>query len=343
MSSQEEDEELGIKPGVIIDSAKQKYTVINMLGEGGFGAVYKVHQSDDRTREFAMKVEKKIETRKHSKLKMEASLKGDLPSPLTTRSLQIAILKLVGAKRAEKSHFTRIVDRGKKPAYFFLVMQLVGKSLADLKAARPDKVLSIGTGLGVASQCLEAVEDLHQHWFIHRDLKPANFACGLDAQKHVIYILDFGIARRLTNAADELKTPRAVVGFKGTVRFASLCCHSGLEMSKKDDCESWFYLLMDLVQTGLPWRRMSDKNEVKGCKEACRKEGNKHKDELYANTPKCRKELAGILDYIDGLQYHDIPDYSFIYASLKEAGAKCGVKNIDGPFDWELEPPSSSK
>ncbi|KAI6192926.1 Tau-tubulin kinase 1 [Aphelenchoides fujianensis] len=326
MSSQEEDEELGIKPGVIIDSAKQKYTVINMLGEGGFGAVYKVHQSDDRTREFAMKVEKKIETRKHSKLKME-----------------IAILKLVGVKRAEKSHFTRIVDRGKKPAYFFLVMQLVGKSLADLKAARPDKVLSIGTGLGVASQCLEAVEDLHQHWFIHRDLKPANFACGLDAQKHVIYILDFGIARRLTNAADELKTPRAVVGFKGTVRFASLCCHSGLEMSKKDDCESWFYLLMDLVQTGLPWRRMSDKNEVKGCKEACRKEGNKHKDELYANTPKCRKELAGILDYIDGLQYHDIPDYSFIYASLKEAGAKCGVKNIDGPFDWELEPPSSSK
>ncbi|KAI6242177.1 Tau-tubulin kinase 1 [Aphelenchoides fujianensis] len=309
MSSQEEDEELGIKPGAIIDSAKQKYTVINMLGEGGFGAVYKVHQSDDRTREFAMK---------------------------------IAILKLVGAKRAEKSHFTRIVDRGKKPAYFFLVMQLVGKSLADLKAARPDKVLSIGTGLGVASQCLEAVEDLHQHWFIHRDLKPANFACGLDAQKHVIYILDFGIARRLTNAENELKTPRAVVGFKGTVRFASLCCHSGLEMSKKDDCESWFYLLMDLVQIGLPWRKMSDKNDVKGYKEDCRKEGTR-KDELYANTPKCRKELAGILDYIDGLQYHDTPDYSFIYASLKEAGAKCGVKNIDGPFDWELEPPSSSK
>ncbi|KAI6219777.1 hypothetical protein M3Y99_01643400 [Aphelenchoides fujianensis] len=303
MSSQEEDEELGIKPGAIIDSAKQKYTVINMLGEGGFGAVYKVHQSDDRTRQFAMKVEKKIETRKHSKLKMEAS-----------------------------GPFSPSAHDRPSPAYFFLVMQLVGKSLADLKAARPDKALSIGTGLGVASQCLEAVEDLHQHWFIHRDLKPANFACGLDAQKHVIYILDFGIARRLTNAENELKTPRGVVGFKGTVRFASLCCHSGLEMSKKDDCESWFYLLMDLVQTGLPWRKMSDKNDVKGYKEGCRKDGNKRKEDLYATTPKCRKELAGILDYIDGLQYHDTPDYSFIYASLKEAGAKCGVKNIDGPF-----------
>ncbi|KAI6238981.1 Tau-tubulin kinase 1 [Aphelenchoides fujianensis] len=309
MSSKTGDEELGIKPGVIVDSAKQKYTVINKLG--GFGAVYKVHQTDDRAKEFVMKV---------------------------------AILKLVGAKRAERSHFTRIVDRGKKPAYTFLVMQFVGKSLADLKAARrPDKVFSIGTGLGVASQCLEALEDLHQHCFIHRDVKPANFACGLDAQKHVIYILDFGIARRLTNAKNELKTPRAVVGFKGTLRFASLSCHSGLETSKKDDCESWFYLLLDLVMhCGLPWRKMSDKDEVKWCKENCRKEG-RNKDALYRDYPQCRELLADVLDYIDGLQYHDTPDYFFIYASLREAGAKCGVKDIDGPFDWELEPPFATK
>lgn len=55
--------------------------------------------------------------------------------------LQVHILKLLTEKekRKEKSHFTKIVDRGKKEMYFFLIMQLVGPSLADLKARRPEK------------------------------------------------------------------------------------------------------------------------------------------------------------------------------------------------------------
>uniref|UniRef100_A0A0M3HIP0 PUM-HD domain-containing protein n=1 Tax=Ascaris lumbricoides TaxID=6252 RepID=A0A0M3HIP0_ASCLU len=58
----------------------------------------------------------------------------------------IAILKLVSNERAEKSHFTKIVDRGKKEKYFFLVMQLVGKSLADLKSVRPHKLMQFFCG-----------------------------------------------------------------------------------------------------------------------------------------------------------------------------------------------------
>lgn len=118
-----------------------------------------------------MKVEKKMERRKHSKLKME-----------------VAILKLVGDERTV-SHFTAIIDRGKKEHYFFLVMQLVGPSLDDMKRARPHKVFSLPTGLGAGIQCLEAVEDLHKHGFIHRDLKPANYARGLLEQKRVVSIL----------------------------------------------------------------------------------------------------------------------------------------------------------
>lgn len=109
-----------------------------------------------------------MEKRKHSKLKME-----------------VAILKMVGNERSV-SHFTAIVDRGKKEHYFFLVMQLVGPSLDDMKRTRINKVFSLATGLGVGIQCLEAVEDLHKHGFIHRDLKPANYARGLMDQKRVV-------------------------------------------------------------------------------------------------------------------------------------------------------------
>ncbi|EYC01894.1 hypothetical protein Y032_0103g3525 [Ancylostoma ceylanicum] len=194
--SDDEEDDVGIKAGTVVDSSKANYVVMKLLGEGGFGAVYKVHDQKDPSKVYAMKVEKKLESRRHSKLKME-----------------IAILKLVSAER-KQSHFTTIIDRGKKETYFFLVMELVGKSLSDLKSKRPNKVFSVSTGMGAGIQCLEACEDLHKYGFIHRDLKPANYACGLGDKKRVIYILDFGIARKILNVKGELKTPRQSVRFK---------------------------------------------------------------------------------------------------------------------------------
>uniref|UniRef100_A0A8R1DM98 Protein kinase domain-containing protein n=2 Tax=Caenorhabditis japonica TaxID=281687 RepID=A0A8R1DM98_CAEJA len=193
MSGEEEEEDVNFRQGNEITSSKAAYTVSRLLGEGGFGAVYLV-KNEKTNKSYAMKVEKKVASRKHSKLKME-----------------IAILKAVSGK-----HFTKIVDRGKKDKeqYFFLVMELVGKSLADLKSDMEQKCFSFQTGMGAGLQCLEAVEDLHKAGFIHRDLKPQNYACGLEDKKHMVYILDFGIARKFTNAKNELKTPRETVGFK---------------------------------------------------------------------------------------------------------------------------------
>ncbi|EGT56243.1 hypothetical protein CAEBREN_00165 [Caenorhabditis brenneri] len=309
MVEEEEGNVAGFKPGHEIVSQKATYTVVRLLGEGGFGAVY-LCKTNNGT-QCAMKVEKKVEKRKIPKLKME-----------------IAILKLVGNSK----HFTKILDRGKreKEGFFFLAMELVGKSLVDLKAERTEKVFSFGTGLGVASQCLEAVEELHKHGFIHRDLKPANYACGLDDNKHTIYILDFGIARKYTNAKKEIKTPRETVGFKGTIRFASLSCHRNIEMGPKDDCESWFYLLLDLILVGgLPWKLLDEKNEVLLVKEECRKE---KRHTLYTGL-KHTVELNKILVYIDSQAYQDRIDYQFIYKSLEEICVLAG-HDIDAPYDW---------
>ncbi|TKR66642.1 hypothetical protein L596_022908 [Steinernema carpocapsae] len=314
MSEEDSEDGVALKPGSSVSSGKNQYVIIKLLGEGGFGAVYRVHDYNNRSLEYAMKVEKKLERRKHSKLKME-----------------VAILKLVSQERAERSHFTKIIDRGKKEKFFFLVMQLVGKSLADLKADRPARVFTVGTGISASIQCLEAVEDLHKHGYIHRDLKPANYACGVGEQKKLIYILDFGIARRFLNDNNELKTPRDKVGFKGTVRFAALSCHKNAELGPKDDCESWFYLLLDLiVPTGLPWKKMSDKKEVMTCKEDCR---TTKRDKLFM-TLRCREEFGKLLDYIDQLKYHDRIDYSFMYQVLRLSAQNSGA-NLDDPFDWE--------
>ncbi|KAE9413118.1 hypothetical protein Angca_009409, partial [Angiostrongylus cantonensis] len=152
----------------VIDSSKAHCVVIKMLSESGFGAVHEIHDQKDSTKLCAVKVEKKIESRKHSKLKME-----------------IAILKLVSQER-KNSYLTTKVGRGKKGKLLFSCHSAVGKSLADLKSRRPGRVFSVSTRLGASVQCLKACEVLHKYGFIHRNLKPANYAHGLQDKKRIV-------------------------------------------------------------------------------------------------------------------------------------------------------------
>jgi hypothetical protein len=99
-------------------------------------------------------------------------------------------------------------------------------------------------------------------------------------------------------------------------------------MGPKDDCESWFYLLIDLmVSGGLPWRKCKlsfqklnykcldhEKAEVMKCKEECRKE---ERSKLFYGINKCEDTLGKILDYIDSLTYSDKLNYTYIYQLVK--------------------------
>ena len=54
----------------------------------------------------------------------------------------------------------------------------------------------------------------------------SNFAIGLPPKSNrIIYMLDFGLARQYINQDGEVRTPRAAVGFRGTVRYASINAH----------------------------------------------------------------------------------------------------------------------
>src|SRR5687768_5793167 len=81
-------------------------------------------------------------------------------------------------------------------------------------------------------------------------------------------MVDYGIARDFKDANGSIKTPREKTKFKGTVRFAPLATHKQKELGRKDDCESWIYMIVDMIgKKRLPWQELDDRVKVQGMKE----------------------------------------------------------------------------
>ncbi|XGW26081.1 hypothetical protein V3C99_007026 [Haemonchus contortus] len=162
-----------------------------------------------------------------------------------------------------------------------------------------------------------------------RDIKPQNYAAGLGEHQSTIYMLDFGIARKYTiGETKELKLPRAKVSFLGTVRFASRACHKQIEQGRKDDLESWIFMVFELFDDayGLPWKR-ADRTKVVPLKE-----------KFFKNQiPRCYKvvpaDFKRIVEYIDGMKFADEPDYVYILNSLNSI-AKENKIDLNRKLDW---------
>ncbi|VDO42779.1 unnamed protein product [Haemonchus placei] len=267
-----------------------------MLGSGGFGDVYKVQK------ESAMKTEMVIGNRQMLRLKIEV----------------VVLMKCHEQTDPDrKGHFVAFVDRGKTEKFKFLVMGLVGPSLEDIRKKDLVRNYSKATAMQCCIQTMTALRDLHGIGYLHRyDIKPQNYAIGLGPKESTIYMLDFGIARKFT----EGETKK--VHFLGTLRFASRACHKQIEQGRKDDLECWLYMVcFDLFDDdkGLPWKRC-ERNEILAMKQKFFKLEN----------------FKRIVQYIDGLNYADEPDYvsvmrfpSFERADLQQGSLKSDETSTD--------------
>lgn len=76
-----------------------------------------------------------------------------------------------------------------------MLMDLLGSSLEDLFVEN-EKKLSLGTVLQVGEQLVDRIEAIHDKQILHRDIKPDNFLMGVGKNAGVVYVVDFGLAKK---------------------------------------------------------------------------------------------------------------------------------------------------
>ncbi|XP_043249802.1 tau-tubulin kinase homolog Asator isoform X5 [Colletes gigas] len=288
-----------LQPGHVV---KERWKVVRKIGGGGFGEIYEGLD---------------LMTREQVALKVESARQ-----PKQVLKMEVAVLK----KLQGKEHVCRFIGCGRNDRFNYVVMQLQGKNLAELRRAQPRGAFSLSTTLRLGVQILRAIESIHQVGFLHRDIKPSNFSIGrLPHNSRLVYMLDFGLARQFTTGTGEVRPPRSAAGFRGTVRYASVNAHKNKEMGRHDDLWSLFYMLVEFVNGQLPWRKIKDKEQV-----GLMKEKYDHRL-LLKHLP---SDLRVFLDHIQSLEYAAEPDYAMLAGLFERCMKRRGVKTND-PYDWE--------
>ncbi|XP_056283349.1 tau-tubulin kinase 2b isoform X1 [Pseudoliparis swirei] len=286
----------------VADVVRDRWKVTRKIGGGGFGEIYEVlDQLSQAT--VALKVE-------------------SAQQPKQVLKMEVAVLK----KLQGKDHVCRFVGCGRNDRFNYVVMELQGRNLADLRRTMARGIFSVSTTLRLGKQILEAIESIHSVGFLHRDIKPSNFAMGrLASTCRCCYMLDFGLARQFTNSSQEVRPPRPVAGFRGTVRYASINAHKNKEMGRHDDLWSLFYMLVEFMVGQLPWRKIKDKEQVGNLKETY--------DHLLM-LKHLPSEFTAFLDHILTLDYFTKPDYQLLMSIFENAMKSNSVLENE-PYDWE--------
>jgi non-specific serine/threonine protein kinase/serine/threonine-protein kinase len=212
------------------EAALDRYRLIERIGSGGMGVVYKALRADEA---FSKLVAIKIVQQGPDQLRHEAVLQRFCQERRILASL-------------EHPNIARLLDGGSTPEGMpFLVMEFVegvpiDRYLSQRKATEREI-------LEVFRTLCSAVSYAHQKLVVHRDLKPANIFVTADGTAK---LLDFGIAKLLDGSGEKTMTGSGAL----TPEYASPEQVRGEAITTATDVYSLGVLLYQLLSGSRPYR-----------------------------------------------------------------------------------------
>ena len=293
------------------------------IGKGKQGVVFSAYDAKTNTRVAIKIVDKKSQSKSESLDEIEILNKlNKLPN-------------LVG--------FPKIISTSFKRNYYF-VTELLGDSLKDIqKKFHATRGMRLKHAYMIGIQLLQRIRDFHSIGYVHGDIKPGNIVFGRGRKHNLLYLIDYGLAKVESRSCPK-SSPTDIylkenLRLNGTPLYASINSHLGWnKIFKKDDIESFIYMLINITKGSLPWFNLPVL------------EGDNYSNilnaKIQADADDMCKGLPGpikdIYIYVRNLENLEEIDYDYINECLYKAASsnektQVSKDHFKHKFHWLLE------
>ncbi|GCE24935.1 hypothetical protein KDA_04190 [Dictyobacter alpinus] len=195
----QEETQIKISQGKVV---RDRYIIEDLLGQGGFGAVYRVKDRRVKGNVFALKEVEAPERRQREDFLFEGEVLRRLDHPALPRVY-------------------RVFDEPDKHLLYMLMDYVAGPNLEQLRTQQPGKRFTLSSVVKMMAPIADALSYLHtqQPPIIHRDVKPSNIIIPTSGENAVL--VDFGIAKEYDQDATTTAVRHCSPGYGAPEQYTS--------------------------------------------------------------------------------------------------------------------------